>query len=107
MHDDLVVALARAEWQPDVPGIRAREEVVDGRRWAVVAYEPGARREEFCVDGHWGYVIEGAIEYEFEDGGPPLKVEQGEAFALKTGRGHRGRNLAEGETRLFLIDDPA
>lgn len=107
MNEDRAISLAAAEWQDDVPGIRAKEEVVSGRRWALVAYEPDARREEFCLDGHWGYVLEGALEYEFDDGGPPLRVEQGAGFALKTGRGHRGRNLAQAETRLFLIDDPA
>ena len=106
MPEDQVVPLGSIYWQDDVPGIRAREKVVDGRRWATVAYEPGARREEFCRDGHWGLVLEGAVEYEFDDGGERLEAGQGEAFSLSTGRGHRGRNLASGETRLFLIDDP-
>jgi quercetin dioxygenase-like cupin family protein len=106
MNEDRVVRLGSLDWQDDVPGIRAREEAVSGRRWAIVAYEPGAKREEWCLDGHWGYVIVGGLEYEFDDGGEPLEVGEGEAFALKTGRGHRGRNLADGETRLFLIDDP-
>jgi quercetin dioxygenase-like cupin family protein len=104
---DLIIALSGAEWQDDVPGIRAKEEHVNGRRWALVAYDPGAMREEYCKDGHWGYVLAGEIEYEFEDGGDPLRVSQGQGFALKTGRGHRGRNLSSGEAQLFLIDDPA
>lgn len=107
MREDRIVSLAAADWVDDVPGIRAREETVGGRRWAIVAYDEGARREEWCLDGHWGYVISGGVEYEFDDGGSPLEVRQGDAFSLKTGRGHRGRNLVAGETRLFLIDDPA
>lgn len=107
MKEDRVISLSAREWQDDVPGIRAKEEVVSARRWAIVAYEPGAKREEWCLDGHWGYMLAGVIEYEFDDGGPPLRVEAGEGFALKTGRGHRGRNLADGEAQLFLIDDPA
>jgi len=106
MNEDRVVKLGSRDWADDVPGIRAKEETVSGRRWAIVAYERGAKREEWCLDGHWGYVIEGAVEYEFDDGAPPLEVREGEGFALKTGRGHRGRNLVAGETRLFLIDDP-
>jgi hypothetical protein len=106
MTDDQVVPLKSVDWQDDVPGIRAREMVVDGRRWAIVAYEPGAWREEYCRDGHWGLVLEGAVEYEFDDGGERLEASKGEAFFLSTGRGHRGRNLASEETRLFLIDDP-
>jgi quercetin dioxygenase-like cupin family protein len=105
--EDRVVSLGSVGWEDDVPGIRAREQTVDGRRWALVAYDEGARREEWCLDGHWGYVLRGGIEYEFDDGGEPLTVREGDAFLLKTGRGHRGRNLASGETYLFLIDDPA
>lgn len=100
------VPFTQIEWADDVPGIRARETDVEGRRWAVVEYAPGARREEWCLDGHVGYVLEGAVEYEFDDDTDPLTVSRGEAFTLSTGRGHRGRNLADGPTRLFLIDDP-
>jgi quercetin dioxygenase-like cupin family protein len=107
MSEDRVVSLAAAEWRGDVPGIRAKEEEVSGRRWALVAYEPGVRREEWCRDGHWGYVLEGELEYQFDDGGAPLRVREGEAFVLNAGRGHRGRSLAQGEARLFVIDDPA
>ena len=43
------------------------------------------------------------------DGREPLRASAGEAFLLPPvtlGSGaHRGRNLASGETRLFLIDD--
>jgi len=106
MAEDQVVPFPSVDWQDDVPGIRARETIIDGRRWAIVAYAPAARREEFCRDGHWGLVLEGAVEYEFDDGGERLEARAGEAFFLSTGRGHRGRNLASGETRLFLIDDP-
>jgi quercetin dioxygenase-like cupin family protein len=104
---DAVIALERTPWADDVPGIRARETHVGGRRWAIVEYAPRARREEYCVDGHAGYVLEGEIEYEFHDGEAPMVVSQGDAFTLATGRGHRGRNTRDSSSRLFLIDDPA
>jgi len=106
-HRDAVIALERTPWADDVPGIRAREIHLDGRRWAIVEYQPRARREEFCVDGHAGYVLEGEIEYEFADDEPPMVVSQGDAFTLATGRGHRGRNTRDSSSQLFLIDDPA
>jgi quercetin dioxygenase-like cupin family protein len=102
---DSQIPFGEIEWADDVPGIRARETDLEGRRWAIVEYAEGARREEWCLDGHVGFVLEGGVEYEFEDGGDPLKASAGEAFCLSTGRGHRGRNLAQGPTRLFLIDD--
>ncbi|MBV8710455.1 MAG: cupin domain-containing protein [Solirubrobacterales bacterium] len=103
---DSHIPLGEITWADDVPGIRAREQHVDGRRWAIVEYAQGAWREQWCRDGHLGFVLEGAIRYEFEDGGDVLTANEGEAFSLSTGRAHRGRNIADAPTRLFLIDDP-
>ena len=105
--EDVAIELSGIAWIEDVPGMRAREASVEGRRWAIVEYAPEAKRDEWCFDGHAGFVISGAIEYEFEDGGAPLRVGEGDAFALSTGRAHRGTNRAEEATRLFVIDDPA
>jgi hypothetical protein len=105
--EDVVIALSRLEWTADVPGIRAREACIGGRRWAIVEYARGARRTEWCRDGHAGFVLCGRIDYEFEDGGPLLTVSEGDAFALSVGRAHRGTNRADTASRLFLIDEPA
>jgi hypothetical protein len=104
---DEKLPFADISWADDVPGIRVREAVIEARRWAIVEYALGARREDWCIDGHAGFVLSGAIEYEFRDGGPPLSLDEGEAFALSTGRAHRGANRANGPTQLFVIDDPA
>jgi len=96
-------------WAEDAPGIRAREVDVRGARWATVEYEAGAAREDWCEEGHCGFVISGEIEYEFDDGSEPLRAAEGEAFFLPPGPlgggAHRGRNPSEAPTRLFLIDD--
>jgi quercetin dioxygenase-like cupin family protein len=102
--DDQAIDLAARAWQDDAPGIRAKEAHADGSRWAIVEYGEGARRDEWCSDGHRGFVLDGAIEYEFDDGGEPLRLRAGQAFVLAGGRGHRGRNTASEPTRLFLID---
>ena len=94
-------------WADDQPDIHSRAERALGQRWAIVEYEPGAAREEWCTDGHRGYVLAGRIEYEFDDGSPTLAVAQGQGFFLLGGTGHRGRNPGASTTRLFLIDDPA
>jgi hypothetical protein len=91
--------------EEEAPGIRARAAEVTEQRWALVEYAQGVRREEWCSDGHRGLVLEGAIEYEFDNGNPPLSAMKGQAFRLPGGSGHRGRNVAAGPTRLFLIDD--
>jgi quercetin dioxygenase-like cupin family protein len=92
-------------WEDEGPGIRARAEQAAGSRWAVVEYAPGAAREEWCTDGHRGYVLAGTIQYEFDDGSTPLALRGGQGFVLAAGTGHRGRNVSAETTRLFLIDD--
>ena len=81
-----LVPLSGADWADDAPGIRARAvEGVDGRRFAIVEYGPGAAREDWCLDGHYGIVLEGEIEYHFEDGSPPLRIAAGDALWLVGG----------------------
>ena len=98
---------AAVGWADDQAGIRSRAATALGARWALVEYGPGAARDEWCTDGHRGFVVSGRIEYEFDDGSAPLAAEEGQAFFLAAGTGHRGRNPGDGVARLFLIDDPA
>ena len=102
-----MIALQSLPSADDVPGITAQETHEQGRRWAIVEYGPHARREEWCLDGHAGFVLEGQVEYEFSEDTPPMLVTEGDAFTLATGRGHRGHNTRDSIARLFLIDDPA
>ena len=100
------VPLDQQAWEAEAAGIRSRARTVAGDRWAIVEYAPGAHREEWCSEGHRGLVIDGRIRYEFDDGTPALEAARGQAFLLPQGQGHRGTNLADGPTRLFLIDGP-
>lgn len=110
MNEARNVPFGDVAWTDDAPGIQAKETEVDGVRWAIVEYSEGTGREKWCENGHRGFVLRGEIEYEFDNGWIPLRVSAGEAFFLLSAPldegAHRGRNLAPGPTRLFLIDDP-
>ena len=80
---------AAAEHDPDVRDV---EQVVDGVRWALVEYAPGAGRTEWCDSPHSGYVLSGELQYEFEDGSPEMRVAAGQAFRLPAAPAHRGHN---------------
>lgn len=99
-----VAALGTAPWADEAPGIDARSTMLNDVRWAIVRYAPGAEREEWCTDGHRGYVLDGAISYELEQGGR-LGVPRGAGFWLPPGSGHRGVN-GDQETTIFLVDVP-
>ena len=102
----LVARLKQQAWRDDAPGIRARECFdMDGKRFAIVEYAPGAARDDWCVVGHYGYVVSGRIRYLFEDGSPPLEAGAGEASSSPpTPPTRAGMPPTEGPTTLFLID---
>ena len=77
---------------------------VDGTRWALVTYEPGAGRADWCNTPHSGYVLDGTLTYSFEDGRADMRLAPGEAFALPPRPRHRGRNEGDAPARLFIID---
>ena len=85
-------------------GVSDREVEVDGTRWALVEDSSGSRREEWCDTPHSGYVVSGAITYEFEDDRDPIVLGTGEAFVLPPEPRHRGRNEGGEPARLFVID---
>ena len=105
MAGDEAIELAARAWEDEAPGIRAQVAPAAGTRYAVVEYEPGAQRPDWCREGHHGFVLDGSLEFEFADDGEPLRLRAGQAFVLAPGRGHRGRNTAHGVTRFFLVDD--
>ena len=85
-------------------GVEDREQDVSGVRWALVTYAPGAGRADWCDVPHVGYVLEGGIRYEFEDGRPALDLRSGDGFVLPGEPRHRGSNRDDVPGRLFLID---
>lgn len=97
------VPFATHPLEDEAPGIASRAVELNGVRWALVEYDPNVLREEWCTEGHAGYVLAGDVTYEFEGRDEPLHVTVGEGFSLPGGDAHRGRAGADG-ARLFLID---
>jgi hypothetical protein len=102
-HAPEVVDFAEHALEPEAPGIASRAIDVNGVRWAVVEYEPNTLRQEWCREGHSGYVLQGEITYQFDDGTAAIHASAGEGFRLPAGQAHRGLSGAAG-ARLFLID---
>jgi mannose-6-phosphate isomerase-like protein (cupin superfamily) len=102
--DPRAIRLSEAEAVTHDEGVFDRETDIDGTRWALVEYSPGAGREGWCDKPHSGYVLSGTLTYTFDDGRAPLEIGRGEAFVLPPAPRHRGRNHGPEPVRLFLID---
>jgi quercetin dioxygenase-like cupin family protein len=80
-----------------------REILVHDKRFRIVEYEKNASHPDWCSKGHHGFVLEGEIMYELENGS--ARVRAGNAFLISPGTRHRGHNVFPGVTRFFLVDD--
>jgi quercetin dioxygenase-like cupin family protein len=85
-------------------GITDRELVVDNVRWALVEYGVAQGRRQWCDTPHCGFVVSGAVRYEFVDGREALLVRRGSAFVLPPAPAHRGSCEGAETARLFIID---
>lgn len=103
-----MILLNDADWDEQLPGIRLRTQAApDGTTWNLVTYAPGAVRDDvWCEKGHRGYVFEGTMSYEYQDG-EAFSVEAGNGFIVNSGRAHRGHNLSDAPARFMMIDDAA
>ena len=106
MADPRVLDLRNLDWDEEAPGVRARHTGLYGVRWAIVEYAPDAGRPEWCETAHVGYVLSGAIQYEFSDGREPLAAAAGQGFTLPPGAAHRGRNRGAEPATLLVVDEP-
>jgi quercetin dioxygenase-like cupin family protein len=104
MSDPRSIDFSGAEPVSHDPGVTDREVEIEGTRWALVEYSPGNGRQGWCDVPHSGYVVSGAITYDFEDGREPQTYGAGDAFVLPPSPGHRGRNEGREPARLFIID---
>jgi hypothetical protein len=101
--DDYRIDFAGIPWESPIPGMRQKVRREGARRVRLVEY---AREMEphWCERGHWGCVIEGTFEIEFDDG---LRVfEPGDGVLIPDGPAHRhkGRVLSDTVRCLFVED---
>ena len=101
--EDTLIGFGSIDWTDDVAGIRARESEVEGERWAIVEYAPKARREEWCLDGHAGFVLAGAVEYEFQDGAQPFDGARGRSVPPSDGA-CTSRRESRARSHSFVLD---
>jgi quercetin dioxygenase-like cupin family protein len=66
----------------------------------LLRFEPGFTDPNWCGNGHAGYVLEGTLRLQFEDG--IMDVGQGEGFIIDPGTSHRASNPADVPVVLFI-----
>ena len=89
-------------WERPAEGVRHKCVERDGVRIRLVEYTKEMSRH-WCERGHYGYVIEGRLEIEYENGN--VTYDPGDCICIPNGPAHkhRGRVLS-GKATVFFVE---
>lgn len=82
-----------------------RKKLVAGTAAALLEFAPGFADPNWCERGHVVHVLDGALEFELDDG--VVRIEAGNGGVLDAGTRHRARNPGPGPVRLFIVNSEA
>ena len=105
---DYRVAFADTAWEPALEGTARLKRVVRGGKvFRLVELTPQTRHPNWCETGHLGFIVEGALEIEFE--GTTTRFSAGDALNIPHGPAdrHRPRSLTDRMLMLLIEDEDA
>jgi len=88
------------EWESPIKGVKQKYIDQDNLRLRLVEYSK-AMPPHWCEKGHYGYLIEGQMEIEYE--GAKIVYNQGDGIFIPDGSEHRHRGKVLSETVLIFF----
>ena len=98
------VDFASMAWQPGRPGVRFKDYREGSRQIRLVAFDTSEGFQDWCVQGHIGYVLAGSLEIEIN--GQAVSFSAGDGLFIPAGptSAHRAVSITPG-TRLLMVED--
>lgn len=87
-------------WTPGAHPLE-RKRAIEGAPAVELIFEPGFHDPHPCRHGHCGYVLEGTLAFELEDGTQRV-IEAGNGFLIDAGTLHQARNPGATAVRVFV-----
>jgi quercetin dioxygenase-like cupin family protein len=97
------VDFSSLEWESPMEGMRQKALVDNGKRLRMVEYSP-QMPQHWCEKGHFGYVLDGLLEIEFDDCTYLFKAGDGVFIPDGASHKHRARVLSE-VVRVIFVED--
>ena len=94
------VDFSNLEWESPLEGVKHKYIDQDHLRLRLVEYSK-AMQPHWCEKGHYGYLIDGQMEIEYE--GATIIYNQGDGIFIPDGSEHRHRGKALSETVLIFF----
>jgi quercetin dioxygenase-like cupin family protein len=90
-------------WESPMAGVRQKVVTDGGKRLRLVEYTP-AMPAHWCEKGHFGYILEGEFEIEFD--GATYVFKQGDGVFIPDGAAHRHRaRVLTDVVRVIFVED--
>jgi mannose-6-phosphate isomerase-like protein (cupin superfamily) len=102
MPDNNQTNFSRQSWKQVTPLARQKTMTLGDKRIRLLELAPGFEELEWCLRGHIGYVLDGSLEIEFQNG--TQKFEPGDVLAVEPGCHHKARRTNQKVT-LFVVDE--
>ena len=91
------------EWQQKIPGIKFKEYNVENKKIRLAEFTDELIEEEWCKNGHLGYVIEGKAKVVFHNGSTTI-FKKGDFINIPEGEKDKHKTkIARGEKALILF----
>ena len=94
------VDFSNLEWESPLEGVKHKYIDQDHLRLRLVEYSK-TMPPHWCEKGHYGYLIEGQMEIEYE--GAKIIYNQGDGIFIPDGSEHRHRGKVLSETALIFF----
>ena len=97
------IGVESKDWESPIPGVRQKTALQGPKRVRFVEYSR-EMEPHWCEAGHYGYVLDGVLEIEFDD--ETDVFESGDAVLIPHGPEHRHRARVLTDTvRVVFVED--
>ncbi|MFA6133076.1 MAG: GNAT family N-acetyltransferase [Phycisphaerae bacterium] len=104
--DDYRVDFDSIAWVSPAPGVRFKAFEAGRRKLRMLEFTRASVEADWCLKGHYGYLLEGRLEVDF--GGTKVEFGPGDGVLLPAGWKHRHKARALTDAaRLILVEDVA
>ncbi|MBM4326127.1 MAG: cupin domain-containing protein [Deltaproteobacteria bacterium] len=91
-------------WESPARGVRVKIHKGDGKQLRLVEFTREFIEPDWCRKGHFGYILEGQLEIDFD--GMRVLFAQGDGVFIPPGEAHRHKaKVVTDVVRLILVED--
>jgi quercetin dioxygenase-like cupin family protein len=99
--NDCIVRFDAMNWTSPAAHVRQKAHVLEKQQIRIVEFGRDMEHPEWCLRGHFGYVLEGTLEIEFDNG--TIQLNPGDGMIIPSGERYRHRPKSLSVRALLLL----